>query len=134
MYKKVIEFEGFDGQLETQEHYFHVSKLEATKINAKYGGNIQQYMTNLIEEGDTLQILEFIEEFILAAHGVRSEDGLRFIKNEDTRTEFSQSLAFEALIVELLTDEEAINEFTTKVIPVSKQVAKESKVELIRKG
>lgn len=131
MYKKVIEFEGFDGQLETQEHYFHISKLEATKINAKYGGDIQQYMTKLADEGDTLKILEFIEEFILAAHGVRSDDGLRFIKNEDTRTEFSQSLAFEALIVELLTDPDAITEFTNKVIPVPKQAAV---VELIRKG
>ena len=53
---------------------------------------------------------DLLNDFVLTAYGVKSEDGKRFIKSEQIREEFKQSLAYEALIEDFHDDSRKVLE------------------------
>ena len=132
MYKKSINYTGFDGNEETLVAYFNINQMEATRLNAKYDGNITKFIEQVVESKDLTRMLDFIEDMILSAYGERSEDGLRFVKNAEVRENFSQTLAYEALFGELLMNPDAVAEFADKTIVKSKKGQNEDLINTIK--
>ena len=66
---------------------------------------------------DATKIYPLFEEVLLKSVGEKSADGMRFIKTQEIRDEFSQSEAMSELIVELLTEEGAAAAFFTAIAP-----------------
>lgn len=132
MYKKSINYTGFDGNEETLVAYFNINQMEATRLNAKYDGDITKFIEQVVESKDLTRMLDFIEDMILSAYGERSEDGLRFVKNAEVRENFSQTLAYEALFGELLMNPDAVAEFADKTIVKSKKGQNEDLINTIK--
>ena len=132
MYKKSINYTGFDGNEETLVAYFNINQMEATRLNAKYDGDITKFIEQVVESKDLTRMLDFIEDMILSAYGERSEDGLRFVKNAEVRETFSQTLAYEALFGELLMNPDAVAEFADKAIVKSKKGQNEDLINTIK--
>lgn len=132
MYKKSINYTGFDGNEETLVAYFNINQMEATRLNAKYDGDITKFIEETTQSKDVSRMLDFIEDIILSAYGERSEDGLRFVKNAEVRETFSQTLAYEALFGELLTNPDAITEFTDKTIVKGKKGQNENLINVVK--
>ena len=61
--------------------------------------------------------ISFIKEIVLKSYGVKSTDGRRFIKSEELSTEFSQTPAFSAVMMRLMTDDTEAASFINGVIP-----------------
>lgn len=103
---KPITYKDFNGNERTENHCFHLSKLDRTKFMAKY--NLQKVMAGEEELTDPYQIITMLDEIIIKSHGVRSDDGKRF-NRDDT---FADSAAYEALMNELMfgddTDDKVI--------------------------
>ena len=82
--------------------------LARHRISMKKGDDVtkefQDMVNNLSESGDVTTMLDFLDDFVLSAYGVRSEDGKRFIKTKEVREKFSESLAYEALFDAILDD------------------------------
>ena len=51
--------------------------------------------------------MEFFEDLIKKAYGVKSEDGRRFMKSEEISRSFMESPAYEILFEELVTNDKA---------------------------
>lgn len=99
MLKQKVNYEDFDGNIQDETLYFNLSRMELVALQGRYGKeDMAKYIEKLIEDKDLEKMYELLNDIVLTAYGVRSEDGKRFIKNEQIREEFVQSLAYEALI------------------------------------
>ena len=130
MLKKTVNYEDFDGNKRTEDLYFNLTKLEATEFAldlpdeitdevVKEGASAanMEAATRIVQQRGGKGIIDYIRKLVLKSYGVKSEDGKRFIKSEEISTEFSQTMAFDNLMMELLTDDNAASNFITAIIP-----------------
>ncbi len=117
MLKKTITYEDYNGNKRTDDFYFNLTKAELTEMNFSVSGGIDTYISRIINEQDAGKIMQIFKEFILKAYGIKSDDGKRFIKNDQVREEFSQTEAYSELFMELATDAEAATAFINGIIP-----------------
>ena len=129
MLKKTVTYEDFDGNQRTEDLYFNLTRTEATEFALELPDNV----TNSITENDTDEqvakkfveqiggkgVFEFIKKLVLKSYGVKSLDGRRFIKKPELTEEFSQTLAYDQFIMDLMQNEVAAAEFVNAVIPAS---------------
>lgn len=97
----VTKYHDVDGVEQTGESYFNITRREAITLMAKYGEDIMGYVNKLTP----IEVIDFFEELVLLAYGVRSEDGKKFIKNPEISEEYKQTLEFDQLILDLMLDE-----------------------------
>ena len=130
MLKKTVNYEDFDGNQRTEDLYFNLTKLEATEFAldlpdeitdevAKEGASAanMEAATRIVQKLGGKGIIDYIRKLVLKSYGIKSEDGKRFIKSEEISTEFSQTMAFDNLMMELLTDDNAASNFIAAIIP-----------------
>lgn len=118
MHKRTIEFTNLDGNQDSEVHYFNLTQTELLELEASYDGGLEDRIKRIVEAEDTRSLIAEFKKLILAAYGVKSEDGKRFIKNEQLREEFTQSPAYDALFMQLATDEKAAADFVQGILPV----------------
>lgn len=118
MYKQKIEYVDFNDNKRVEEFYFHLTVVEATRIEARIaeetGDNtytIKDYIEKLIVDNKTKQVLDFLEEMILTSYGEKSTDGRSFVKNKEIKEAFEYSQAYAELFEQLLTKEGLAQEF-----------------------
>lgn len=111
MLKQPVTYEDFDGNTQTETLYFNLNRMELISFQKRYGSeNMENYINKLIEEKQIEPMYDLLNDFVLTAYGVKSEDGKRFIKSEQIREEFKQSLAYEALIEDFHDDSRKVLE------------------------
>lgn len=111
MLKQQVKYEDFDGNTQTETLYFNLNRMELISFQKRYGSeNMENYINKLIEEKQIEPMYDLLNDFVLTAYGVKSEDGKRFIKNDELREEFKQSLAYEALIEDFHDDSRKVLE------------------------
>ena len=111
MLKQQVTDEDFDGNTQSETLYFNLNRMELISFQKRYGSeNMENYINKLIEEKQIEPMYDLLNDFVLTAYGVRSEDGKRFIKNDEIREEFKQSLAYEALIEDFHDDSRKVLE------------------------
>lgn len=117
MLKREITYEDFDGNQVTDTLYFNLTKSELVSLEAEYDGGLYASIKRIMAANDQKSLIEEFKKIILISYGQKSEDGKRFIKSDDMRTEFSQSAAYDALFMELATSDTLAAEFMTGIIP-----------------
>jgi hypothetical protein len=117
MLKRDITYENFDGETVTETFYFNLTKTEIIQLQFGYEGGLEAAIRKIIESEDNKGLIEEFQKIVLASYGVRSEDGKRFIKNEELREEFSQTAAYDALFMDLATNEDSAANFIKGVVP-----------------
>ena len=117
MLKRPITYEDFDGNTITEDFYFNVSKPELIELEVEVKDGFSAWMQRIIKAEDYQTIIKEFKRFVLFAYGEKSEDGKRFIKNDQLREEFSQTNAYNVLFMELAQDDGAAAEFVMGVMP-----------------
>lgn len=119
MLKKTIAYTDYNGTNRTEDFYFNLTRTEIAEM--EYNTGTSKSFTGLIQEivdsNDIGKIISIMKELILKSYGVKSDDGRRFIKNDDVREAFEQNPAFDELYMELSTDPNKATEFITGIIP-----------------
>ena len=69
------------------------------------------------------KLIQFFEDLIKKAYGVKSEDGRRFMKSEEISRSFMESPAYEILFEELVTNDKAAADFVNAVMNVGNSAA-----------
>jgi hypothetical protein len=115
--KRDITYEDFDGNKVTEPYYFNLTKSELVELDASYNGGVQAVFQRIVETRDSQEVIKEFKQFILAAYGIKSDDGKRFVKNDQIREEFTQTAAYDALFMELATNDVAAATFITGVMP-----------------
>lgn len=116
MLKKTITFKDLDGADVTEDFYFNLSMVELAELEIGESG-IGERLQKIIETEDTGLIFAEFKNILGKAIGKRSEDGRRFIKNQDVVDGFFQSNAYETLFFEWITDPDAAAEFINGLMP-----------------
>ncbi len=117
MLTKTITYTDYNGTERTEDFYFNLSKVEISKLAIATSGGLDKYLQNLLASNDNNAIAKFIEDFILKAYGIKTDDGRRFEKSPEISIAFQQSPAYEALWIELMTDWNAAKEFFAGMLP-----------------
>lgn len=117
MLKRPITYTDFEDNEVTEEFYFHLSEPEIVELEVEHKQGFKEMIEQIIKTEDRKGLVEEFKKLILLTYGVRSEDGRRFIKNDQLREEFSQTPAYAALFMELATNDGAAVEFITGVLP-----------------
>lgn len=118
MIKKTISYDDFDGNPVVEDHYFHLSKSKLVQMDMEEGGGLAEKLTFLTKSGDVKQQLVEFKNIIGRAYGLRDPaNAKRFVQSEEITTAFMDSLAFDALFMQIATGELDAAEFINGIIP-----------------
>lgn len=130
MIKKTVNYVDFDGNERTETHYFHLTQTELVEIAMELPEGLSESVgtdptkidekiavPKVLEALGGKGVLDFIKKLVLKSYGIKSEDGRRFEKSEQISREFSQTLAFDKVIMELMTGDKAAVTFMNNLIP-----------------
>ena len=132
MLKKTVTYTDFDGNERTETHYFNLTQTELIDMAMDLPGDVKETFGDdpskvdqealgieLMNKIGGQGIIGFIKDVVQKSYGIKSEDGRRFIKDERITKEFTQTLAYDAIIMEFMSNDVAAAEFINKIIPAS---------------
>lgn len=117
MLKKTIEYTDYNGEKRSEDFYFNLSKAECVEMQFTEDGSLAERLNRIINEKNAAEIIKYFKKIVLDSYGVKSDDGKRFIKNDELKTAFSQTEAYTELFMELATDEVKASEFIKGILP-----------------
>ena len=141
MFTKTINYEDFMGNTRTETCYFNLTKTELLdlyvtlpkalskafeKIQPQAGDEeaAKEVAMEAIQTLGDKGILDFYKELVLKSYGIISEDGRRFVKDPEISKEFSQTLVYDQLMYDFMTDGKSADEFVNGLMATSKSAGK----------
>lgn len=117
MIKKELTYIDFNGEEKTETHYFHLTQAELTEMELSMDGGLTNHIEKIMEAKDQKEVIEIFKQLIRKSHGVRSEDGRRFIKNEENLLDFMETPAYSALFMDVAFDADSGVAFIEGIMP-----------------
>lgn len=117
MLKKTITYTDYNGVDRTEDFYFNLTKAELMEWELSTNGGLTTIAQRIVAAKDQVKLIKLFREIIDKSYGVKSEDGRRFVKNDEVLSEFQQSPAYSQLYMELITDDNAGSAFVNAVLP-----------------
>lgn len=121
MLKREITYTFFDDEgqevTETEVFWFHLASQEINEWNAKYKEGIGKTVEKMLRQDDREGLFSFFKKLLLDSYGIREEGGRRFVKSPELRKQFEDHAAYEALYIELATNEDKAAEFFNGIFP-----------------
>lgn len=117
MIKETITFEDYNGVTRTEDFHFNLTKAEVMEMEMSQHGGMAEMIQRIVAEQNAPAIIKIFKELVLKAYGKKSDDGRRFIKNEQLREEFSQTEAYSQFFMKLATDADAAAKFVNGIMP-----------------
>lgn len=141
MLKKTITYTDFDGNERKEDFYFNLTKAEITEMEMSIDGGFAAMLQKVVDAKDGRRIISLFKELVLKAYGVKSDDGKRFIKNDEVRDAFVQTQAYSDIFMSLATDADVASEFVKGIMPadIAAQISDEDikkeqpKIEALKK-
>lgn len=134
MQKLTIQFENFDGETISEDLYFHLNIKELQAME-EWPVPLTKRISDLTNTQDGKKAFELMRDIIEAAYGERSEDGKRFVKNEEVLKNFTQGLAYDEVIIKFIDGSMDLAKFIEGLLPkkvfeLAKKNAKDSHDEV----
>ena len=127
MLKKPITYTDYNGKVITENFHFNLSTAELIKLEmstmtlsedmASTTGGLQEHIQAVIDSRSGKRIVEMFDMFVDASFGVRSEDGRKFVKNDEVLQDFKATPAYDVVFMELVTDADAGARFINGIMP-----------------
>ena len=117
MIKKTVTYTDYNGVERKEDFYFNLTKAEVMKLQLGTVGGLSAMLQKIIDTNDVPTLMNIFEDLVLKAYGVKSDDGRRFIKNDEVRAAFAETEAYSQIYMELAFDANAAAEFVNGIIP-----------------
>jgi hypothetical protein len=117
MLRKEVKYIDFNDEPAVEVMYFNLTKQELLALEGDTPGGTKNMFQKIIDAGDANAVRAAIEDFVIAAYGVKSDDGKRFIKNDQLREELQQMAAYSDLIIDLVSNEDSLMAWFVGVFP-----------------
>ena len=117
MYKKTINYTDFNGVDRKEDFYFNFMKAELVEMNMSTGGGLKSFIERITNTQDQIELIKLFKELVPKAYGIKSDDGKRFIKNQELRDAFEQTNAYNELFMMLATNEKEAVKFINGIMP-----------------
>lgn len=116
MLKKTITYTDYNGTERTEDFYFNLTKAECIELQLE-DQSLTDKLKTMIQTNDASKVIDFFKAILIKAYGVRSEDGRRFIKNDEVRNDFMQTEAYSDLFMECAMDPAKAADFINGILP-----------------
>ena len=117
MFKHTVKYVDFDGNNREEDLYFHLSPAEMTQFEYSVKGGMRNLLEKAIKDQDGPTLMKFFVRIVEMAYGRKTNDGRRFEKSREIYDDFAQTNAYNALFMELVTDENFTKKFVDAVFP-----------------
>lgn len=117
MLVKKIKYTDYKGNVREEEFHFNLSKAEVAEMELSHSGGLSEKIKRVVATQNSSEIVKIFKDLILQSYGEVSDDGRRFVKNEQLRSEFAQTEAYSELFMELASDADAAAAFVNGIIP-----------------
>ena len=120
MLKKTITYKDYDDVEWTEDYYFNLNESELYALQESVPGGMQKMLSKIAATRDGKAIMDTIRTIIKLAYGEKTPDGKRFVKKvngHELFEDFEQTMAFEKLYTELITDAEKAADFIIGIMP-----------------
>lgn len=117
MLKRTIEYENYDGVTVKEDFYFNLSRSEITMMEMEEDGGLSAKLKAIVDKKDGKLIMKTFRDILLRSYGEKTPDGRRFMKSEEISKAFSETPAYDAIFVELVTNPEKALDFINQVMP-----------------
>lgn len=121
MLKKTFKYTNLNGVDVEETCYFNLTKTEIMAMDFESYGSLSEQLTKIAKEQDAQRAFPYFKKIVLKAYGERSLDGKSFDKSEEARQKFENSMVFDMLMWELLTEDGAAGAFFNAIIPAIPQ-------------
>lgn len=123
---ETITYEDFDGTSQTDTLHFNLTELELTEMALDLPDDLlkatngttspNDMMSVIVEKLGRKGLVEFIKHLVIKSYGIRTEDG-KFRKPKNAVEDFSDSMAFQTIVMQLVTDDNFAGKFFNGIIP-----------------
>lgn len=120
MLTKSIKYTDYNGVEREEDFYFNLNKAELTEMELSHDGGLTGMIERIVKEKNSKEIIKVFKDLVLKAYGVKSDDGKRFIKNDEVRDAFAQTEAYSELFMELAMNADAAAAFVNGIVPSNK--------------
>lgn len=117
MLKKTIKFTDYNGEEQSKDFYFNLTKAELAEMDLRHNGGFETYIHRIIDAKDNETLVDVFKEIIFKSYGEKDPTGLRFVKSKELSEAFSQTEAYSELFMELITDADKASAFMNGIIP-----------------
>ena len=117
MVKKTIKYTDFNDVEREEDFYFNLTTSELTEMQLSRDGGLQAWLEKIVKNDNRPELIKAFKQIILKAYGEKSDDGKRFIKSDELSEAFSQTAAYDAFFIELLSDELKAADFINSLMP-----------------
>lgn len=130
MLKRTVEYYDYDDNKRTETLYFNLTQTELVEFAMDLPDGVSKTIGNdpnkIDQEKAAISVInalgqkgvvDFIKKLLLKSYGIKSEDGRRFQKSEEISKEFSETLAFDKIFMELMENDKAASDFVNAIIP-----------------
>ena len=117
MLKKTFQYTDFNGNTQEETFYFNLSKSEVIEYELQERAGMSTTIQRIVEERDNQKILAHFKDIVIKAVGRKSDDGRRFVKNDEIREDFLASPAYDEMFVWLMSEPGAGADFINSVFP-----------------
>lgn len=116
MLRKTITYTDFDDNERTETFYFNLTRAELSLWNLSVDGGLDSYLRTIQEKRNGEQIVNALDAILSRAYGEKSQDGKRLVKGPEVYKAFTETKAFDSLVMELLTDSDKLAAFIDEII------------------
>lgn len=141
MIKKTIKFKDYNGTERSEDLYFHISKAsvltspdEIYKEIVSIGLDLQErsrFLSDIETELDpqnpfdkntqlvadsVRMVARLLDRLVDLSYGKRSEDGLKFVKNEQVLTDFKNSAVYDSFVEQMIANQDEMIEFINQLL------------------
>lgn len=124
MITKTIKYCTFEGEPAEDVFYFSMNQTEFALLNAKLPGGLERYLESIRSTHDQSRLLELITTFVTESYGERTMNG-GFVKKDPQGRKLGEQFlcteAFDNLLSDLLSNDDAVTQFLIGVLPHSIQ-------------
>ena len=117
MLAKKIKYTDYNGVEREEVFYFNITKAELMIQNLMTPGGLETKLKRIINSKDVPELTKYIQDIIKDSYGVKSDDGVRFIKSKELSEMFMQTKAYSVLFMEMVTDNKKASDFINGILP-----------------
>lgn len=117
MITREVTYIDYNGDEQTEKYYFDLTVPEMLELSFSSAGDIQSTLERLSNSRKIGEIFSIIQTLIFKSVGVKSDDGKRFVKNEEVLNDFKQSRGYESFLMKMMQDTDYASKFIEQLIP-----------------
>lgn len=107
----------YDGNTRTEDFRFHFNQAELMDMEMSTEGGFSARVNRIINANSQTELFQIMKTFVLDAYGVKSEDGRRFMKDDEIRRGFQECPAYSKIFMRLATNSDEAAKFINGVTP-----------------